>query len=199
MALLKSAWEIVMDRTENIQADPEKIHKEDLRKDGRRLAGSYLLGVDGNEQEVQRTYAACAPQDKPLMREGIATTIILNIALPQDAEYTARFERMLSLSTLISGDSEGPMQMLGQIRQFFDQYLGARDSLMERMKQQYQGVFAEKQERIAQKYGKGINASIEQDPEYLQLVQRGYTQLSTQYQQVLDQAKNNLKQMWGLA
>jgi hypothetical protein len=60
-------------------------------------------------------------------------------------------------------------------------------------------VFAEKQERIAQKYGKGINASIEQDPEYLQLVQRGYTQLSAQYQQVLDQAKNNLKQMWGLA
>ena len=198
MSLLKSAWEIALERTEGIQADPEKIKKDSVLKEGRRLAGAFLLGNEPEEQTVDQAYHACDPQDKNLMREGIATTVLLNIALPQSPDYFERFDRMIQLVTLIAEKNDGSAQLFDQIRNFLEQYLSSRDSLMERMKQQYQSTFDKKQEQLMQKYGKGINISIEQDPEYIQLIQRGYAQLSAQYQQVLDQAKDQLKELWSL-
>jgi len=50
-----------------------------------------------------------------------------------------------------------------------------------------------------QKYGKGINSAIEQDPEYIKLVQKGYAQITAQYQQALSDAKEQLMQMWELS
>ena len=88
--------------------------------------------------------------------------------------------------------------MLGQINMFLQKYTSAKEGLIERVKQQYQGIFEEKQERLMQKYGKGINVSMEQDPEYIQMIQKGYAQISAQYQQVLSEAKEQLKQMWGI-
>lgn len=78
-------------------------------------------------------------------------------------------------------------------------YLQARDSLLERAKQQYKPVYQQKKERLMQKYGRGVSLPpLEQDPEFLQLVQNSYAQLTSQYQQVLDQAKEQLKQQWNL-
>jgi hypothetical protein len=39
---------------------------------------------------------------------------------------------------------------------------------------------------------------MDQDPEFIQLLQKSYNQLSSQYQQVLDQAKDQLRQDWEL-
>lgn len=199
MSLLKSAWEIALERTENIQADPEKIKKEAVLNDGRRLAGAFLTADTPDSQPIEKAYGSCDSTSQPIMREGIALTILLNIALPQATDFEARFDRLLYLAQLIEEDDPNPLQMLGQIKQFLQKFLAARDSLADRMKQQYQGMFDEKQERLMQKYGKGINSAIEQDPEYLKLVQKGYAQITAQYQQALSDAKEQLKQMWGLS
>ena len=198
MSLLKSAWEIALERTEEIKADPEKIRNEALLNDGRRLAGSYLFADDPEEIPIEETYAACEPDKKEMMREGIAITILLNIALPQTEDYMARFDRIHHLAELIGKESPEATKMLGQIKMFFQKYTSAKEGLIERVKQQYQGIFEEKQERLMQKYGKGINVSMEQDPEYIQMIQKGYAQISAQYQQVLSEAKEQLKQMWGI-
>ena len=198
MSLLKSAWEIALERTENIQADPDKIKKETVLNDGRRLAGAFLLADSPDPEPIEKAYSSCDATDKPIMREGIARTILLNIALPQTMDFETRFDRLLYLAELIEEGDPNPLQMLGQIKQFLQKYLSARDSLADRMKQQYQGMFDEKQERMMQKYGKGINSAIEQDPEYIKLVQKGYAQISAQYQQALGDAKEQLKQMWGI-
>jgi len=198
MSLLKSAWEIALERTENIQADPEKIKKEAALNDGRRLAGAFLISDSPNPEPIENAYSSCDAANKPIMREGIARTILLNIALPQTTDFGMRFDRLLYLAQLIEEGDPNPLQLLSQIKQFLQKYLDARDSLAERMKQQYQSMFDEKQERMIQKYGKGINSAIEQDPEYLKLVQKGYAQISAQYQQALSDAKEQLKQMWGV-
>lgn len=199
MSLLKSAWEIVLERTENIQADPEKIKKEAVLNESRRLTGTFLTTDSPDPEPIGKAYGSCDTASRIIMREGIALTILLNIALPQTTDFVVRFDRLLYLAKLIEEGDPNPLQMLGQIKQFLQKYLAARDSLADRMKQQYQGMFDEKQERMIQKYGKGINSAIEQDPEYLKLVQKGYAQISAQYQQALGDAKEQLRQMWGLA
>jgi allophanate hydrolase subunit 2 len=97
---------------------------------------------------------------------------------------------------MLDGPSSESEQLLDQIAQFMGKYLDARDSLLERAKQQYQPMFEQKQEQMMQKYGRAVNMSVEQDPEFIQFLQKHYNQLSKQYQQVLDQAKDQLKQIW---
>jgi len=197
MSLLKSAWEIAMEKTEGIQADPQKIKHDALVNDGRRLAGSYLLDIEADGSEVEKVFKNATGEDKKLLKQGMATTILLNVALPQSADYGERIKKMQWLAQLIDGKKSESSKLLDQIEQFMGKYMHARDTLLERAKQQYQMVFEEKQERMMQKYGKR-SASMEQDPEFIQLLQNSYSQLSSQYQQALDQIKNQLRGLWGL-
>lgn len=196
MSQIKSAWEIALEKTEDIQADPEKIRHDELVTQGRRLAGKYITSVKGDFSAVKKAYLNAPAQERNLLQQGIAMTILHNIALPQASDFEERIKRMKRLAELIDGQSS---QLITQIGQFMGKYLQARDSLLERAKQQYKPVYQQKKERLMQKYGRGVSLPpLEQDPEFLQLVQNSYAQLTSQYQQVLDQAKEQLKQQWNL-
>jgi dsDNA-specific endonuclease/ATPase MutS2 len=99
---------------------------------------------------------------------------------------------------IIDGKESETVGLLGQIGQFMEKYLQSRDSLLDRARQQYQPMYEQKREQMMQKYGKVPNMSMDQDPEFVQMLQRNYNQLSNQYQQVLDQAKDQLKEAWSL-
>ncbi|PKL28395.1 MAG: hypothetical protein CVV46_06700 [Spirochaetae bacterium HGW-Spirochaetae-2] len=197
-SLLKSAWEIALERTEGIEADPEKIRQDNLVNEGRRLAGSYLTDPEADGTSVAKAYASAAQEDKPLLKKGLASTILLNVALPQSPEFEERLGKMQHLAELIDGAESESSQLLKQIGQFMGKYIEARDSLLERARQQYQPMFEDKRERMMQKYGKATGMSMDQDPEFIQLLQKSYNQLSSQYQQVLEQAKDQLRQDWQL-
>ena len=198
MSLLKSAWEIALEKTEGIEADPEKIRREDLMGEGRRLAGSYLTDIESDGSALQKAYAAAKEEDKPLLKQGIASTVLLNVALPQSPDFSDRLEKMHTIVTIIDGPDSDTAGLITQIGQFMEKYMDARQSLLERVKQQYQPVYEQKREQMMQKYGKVPNMSMEQDPEFAQMLQRNFTQLSQKYQEVLDQAKDQLKAVWNL-
>ncbi|MDD2405085.1 MAG: hypothetical protein PHU24_01360 [Sphaerochaetaceae bacterium] len=198
MALLKSAWEIALEKTESITADPEKNRIDTLRTEGRKLAGAYLTSDDPEDTTFDKTYRASKEDDRIHLRQGIASTILMNIALPQSEEYASRFEKILHMATVIDGKESSSLHLLEQINQFFSQYLTAKDKLVERVKQQFQQVFDQKQEMLTQKYGKGVEMAMERDPEFIQLLQKHYSQLTNQYQSVLDQARDQLRSEWGI-
>jgi hypothetical protein len=77
-------------------------------------------------------------------------------------------------------------------------YMEAKESLLERAKAQYQPMFEQKQQQMMSQYGRSSYSSMEQDPEFIQFIQKNYNQLATQYQQTLDGAKEQLKTAWNL-
>ena len=198
MALLKSAWEIALEKTENIEADPEKIRRDMTLNEGRRLAGSFLSDPENDGSQLEQAYRSAKRDDKPLLKRGLASTVVLNVALPQSPDYEQRIAKMRHIAEIIDGSESDTVQLLGQIGQFMGKYLQARDSLLDRAKQQYAPMYEDKKERMIQKYGKTTNLPLDQDPEFIQLLQKNYNQLSNQYQQVLEQAKEQLKQAWEL-
>jgi hypothetical protein len=198
MSLLKSAWEIALEKTEGIEADPEKIRRDNLIGEGKRLAGTYLTDIESDGSELKKAYDLAKDDEKPLLKKGIASTVLLNVALPQGPDFSDRFERMRHIVEIIDGKESETVGLLGQIGQFMEKYLQSRDSLLDRARQQYQPMYEQKREQMMQKYGKVPNMSMDQDPEFVQMLQRNYNQLSNQYQQVLDQAKDQLKEAWSL-
>lgn len=199
MSLLKSAWEIALEKTDSIKPNPEKTRLEALRTEGRKLAGLLLASDDPEDTSVEKAYAQYSAEDKVYVREGIATTVVMNIALPQQNDIGQRLDKLQQLVKLVDGKQHSGNQVFEQLKRFLEQYITAREKLIERAKQQYLPIFQEKQERLAQKYGKGVDLSMEQDPEFIQMLQNGFSQLNGQYQRALDQGKEQLKAVWNIA
>ncbi|MFA5469061.1 MAG: DUF6657 family protein [Sphaerochaetaceae bacterium] len=196
MSLLKSAWEIALEKTKDIEGDPQKIREEELFNKGRRLAGTYLNELEDNGSKIPKQLKKATEEQRKLMADGIRATILANIALPQNSLFAERVEKLQHLAEIVDGPQSEAVPLIAKIGQVLAKYVEARDSLLERARAQYQPIFEEKREQLRQQYGSGANISMEQDPEFVQFLQRNFNQLSGQYQQVLEQAKEQLKGIW---
>ncbi len=196
MSRLKSAWEIALEKTKDIEGDPKKIREDELFNQGRRLAGTFLNELEDSGSKIVKQLKNVKEEERDFILDGIKATILSNIALPQNTLYRERLEKLGFLGEVIDGEDGESVTLLVQIAQIFERYIQSRDTLVERARAQYQPIFEEKREQLRQKYGNGIGISMDQDPEFIQFLQRNFNQLSDQYQQVLDQAKEQLKSAW---
>ena len=196
MSLLKSAWEIALEKTKDIEADAKKIREDELFNQGRRLAGTYLNELEDTGSKIVKHLKKVEAEERELILNGIKATILSNIALPQNSLYSERLEKLGFLGEVIDGEEGESVALLAQVALLLEKFIQDRDTLVERARAQYQPIFEEKREQMRQKYGKEINLSMDQDPEFIQFLQKNFNQLSNQYQQVLDQAKEQLKTVW---
>jgi len=199
MSLIKSAWEIALEKTEDIEVDENKIRKDQRIEKGRRLAGSYLSDVEATLEEFEDSYNREPEEHRKDINLGIARTVISNIALPQNDDYLPRMEKIANLAGLISENGEEIAHHIGQLSGLMGQYLEARETLLERAKAQYQPMFEQKQQQMMAQYGRASYSSVEQDPEFIQFLQKHYKQLSAQYQETLDRTKEDLRQLWDIS
>ncbi|NLA93141.1 MAG: hypothetical protein GX842_06910 [Spirochaetales bacterium] len=196
MSRLKSAWEIALEKTKDIEGDPKKIREDELFNQGRRLAGTFLNELEDSGSKIVKQLKNAKEEERDSILNGIKATILSNIALPQNTLYKERLEKLGFLGEVIDGEDGESVTLLIQIAQIYERYVQSRDTLIERARAQYQPIFEEKREQLRQKYGNGIGISMDQDPEFIQFLQRNFNQLSDQYQQVLEQAKEQLKSAW---
>lgn len=196
MSRLKSAWEIALEKTKDIEGDPKKIREDELFNQGRRLAGTFLNELEDSGSKIVKQLKNAQEEERDFILNGIKATILSNIALPQNTLFRERLEKLGFLGEVIDGEDGESVTLLVQIAQIYERYIQSRDTLIERARAQYQPIFEEKREQLRQKYGNGIGISMDQDPEFIQFLQRNFNQLSDQYQQVLEQAKEQLKSAW---
>ncbi|NCB00545.1 MAG: hypothetical protein EOM67_00070 [Spirochaetia bacterium] len=198
MSLLKSAWEIALEKTENIEIDTDKIRRDNLIDEGRRMAGAYLGELDALLSTLESNFEKKSEIEKPLIKKGLALTVLANIALPQGDDYQERVVKMQHIAALIDKEEGESVELLSQIGTFMGKYLDSRDNLLERARAQYKPLFDQKKQQMEAQYGRATYSSMEQDPEFIGFLQKNYNQLSTQFQQTLNNAKEQLKENWNI-
>ena len=67
--------------------------------------------------------------------------------------------------------------------------------MIEGMKQQFAPQLEQKQAKLRQQYGPDFILRPEQDPEFMKLLDKNLSQLDTQYNNILQQAKDQIKEM----
>ncbi|HCU30427.1 MAG TPA: hypothetical protein DIC57_07930, partial [Sphaerochaeta sp.] len=87
MAIIKSAWELALEKAENLQVDPVKIKRDLKVKEGRQLAGTFLSDIDATKESTKKQYDAVPIEDKEAFKEGMALTMLSNLALPRSAAF----------------------------------------------------------------------------------------------------------------
>lgn len=184
MARIKSAWEIALEKTQDIVIDETKYRTDKLTKEGMALAGGYLNNTDQKLDVVAAKYASFGQEDLPLVKSGMVSTILSNVSLPSDDIYQMRFERTCDLVSLVTGKDPQADLLMHQIGDFFKQYLEAKTAFVERMKAQIQQAMENNPE--------GVNTS-----QYSQIISQNLKKMEGQYSDALENTKESLKELLG--
>lgn len=195
MAIIKSAWELALEKTASLEADPVKIQRDLKIKEGRQIAANFLMDMDVSQKDTQKRYDAYAKEEKPTIREGMALTLLANLALPRTPLFKDSFPQLIALGTIIAEGDEQVTSLLSQVESFFTQYLTNQEDLIERMKKQFGPHLEQKQAQMRQQYGPNFVLRPEQDPEFMKLLEKNLAQLDEQYNGILDQAKDQMKEL----
>ena len=182
MSRIKSAWEIALEKTKDIEIDEVKYKESTLEKEGMALAGKFLNSAEMTNDELAQKYASYSANDKTIVRQGIVETIFSNLGLPNDDLYEMRFERIVALVVLVAPEGSPAVGIIRQIGDLFAQYTQHRAEFIKRMQEQ-------------------IRQAMEEDPEhtnsaqYAQLIQQNLKKLEAQYMGTLETQKESLKEV----
>ena len=93
MAIIKSAWELALEKTEGLQIDSEKIKSELTIKEGRQIAAALLNDIDVTKEETAERHNAFSGEKKRLIKEGMALTLLSNLTLPRNTLFKDTFSK----------------------------------------------------------------------------------------------------------
>ena len=198
MAEIKSALEIALARTEGIEADREKLAVKEVKISGRKASLSFIEDkID--LKELSGLLKKHKGDEKDAFRTGMAEPLISYLKLPADQDYKAGFEKAVKGLSVLADKPSDVEQMLGQLEQFFDQYLQNREKLEKQLKTQFEPVLKQKEEAILAQTGSHIKIDPMDDPDFQKAYSQNIGNLSKNYLDALNQAKSQLKEFLDLA
>lgn len=189
MGRIKSAWEIALERTDDIEIDVDRIRKNETLDKIRRIAGAYLVAETPDNEGLNEKLSDYSNDD---VREALTTIIINKLSLPADEVIDDRYTRLSFILSLIA-KNEDTMALFGQIAPFLMQYPVHKKQLIEQMKAQFEPLLREKEAKMKEQYGEGFHVSLDQDKEFLEILKQNLERLDEQYQKTLDDAKEQLR------
>ena len=191
MAKIKSAWEIALERTENIQIDREKLKKDENIKKARLCAGAYLNDEENKGESLVDDLKAI--NDDDAVKKALKLTALQNLTLASDTVLTDRYERILYLISLCCGSNQNIMELANQIVGFCKQFPEHRKQLVDQLKEQFAPMLSQKAAQLKAQYGQDVPVSLENDPEFIKIANQQLERLQKQYDETLAEAKAQLE------
>ena len=105
MGKIRSAWEIALEKTQDISVDKEKFKALEELENARKAIGAYLNDDDRKEEDLE-TVLKETPENtkKEALRKAILGSISLNIS-PDDSEIWNKLKYLASLAADNPGNS----------------------------------------------------------------------------------------------
>ena len=194
MGKIRSAWEIALERTENIEVDENRIRHQNTIDKIRRIAGSFLMQDQCDEEALSENLREYSAAD---LREGLMQSILNGLGLPQEKVEDDRYERLHALLEIASGENADAEALFDQITGFLKQYPLHREQLVEQLKAQAEPMLREKEAQMKEKYGQDLHLSLENDKDFMNILEQNLKRLDDQYNQTLAGAKEQLKSILG--
>ena len=193
MAPIKSAWEVALENTKDIEGSKETLAATAARDEGRRLAAKALDDASFNLKEALK---AVARERIALVREGLIQSLLANLVLPLD-EFALRKNKQVgaAVSAVVS-DTRKVSAIFGQLENFFREYLEERKRMLEALERQYAPKLKKKEEEMSRQMGQRVRINPAQDPEFQAMLRSYLSQLDLKYDEVLANAKEEIRQLF---
>lgn len=193
---IKSSLEIALERTKDVQADPENLQASGFVTAGKKLVSQYL---NDPEFSLARNIRKHDGKERRWLSQGVFDALSSNLALPSDEYGIKRNRRAMEGFSAILRDQRRLRIMGQQIEQFFAEYFQERQQLKQHVDRQYAPRLQQKEEELARRTGTRVRLDPATDPEYVQLLRQQMALLEDRYGNVLQQVKQELSSMFGPA
>ena len=190
---IKSSLEIALERTKDVQADPEHLEASTYTTLGKKLASQFLSDPDVSLADELKQHAG---KRRGWVSGGIFEALTSNLALPVDEFSLKRNRRAANGLTTIIRDQRKLRIMAQQLEQFFSEYLQERSQLKENVDRQYAPRLQQKEDELARRTGQRVRLDPTSDPEYIQLLRQQMALLEDRYGNVLQQVRQELSGMF---
>jgi hypothetical protein len=188
--MIKSAYEIAMENTKNIEADKQLVEANKLRDEGKKLVSKVF---DDPSFDLKAALARFDKKNLGLVREGLIQSLLSNLVLPMDELALERNRKTGAAMIAAASDTKKITAMFGQLEHFFKEYLDERKRLMEAVEKQYGPKLKKKEEDLSKQLGRPVRINPAQDPEFQSIMRQYFGQLETKYDEVLSGAKEEIK------
>lgn len=197
MTHIKSALEIALERTEGVSGNREKLAQDNLVKEGKRIASSFLsIAEETSERDIREKLKGFSGKELAWVKEGIFETLIANISLPLDDAFREKLAVIARGLPEVVSDRKRLTMIFEQLSKFFDQYLENKRSIRSQLEQQFAPRLRQREAQVAKQVGQSVRLSPMQDPEFVNALQRNVGQLEERYQATLTSLKDELRRMF---
>lgn len=191
MGLIKSAYELAMEKTSGLTVDREALKKDEIFKKGRGLGLKALtMGLESFRKEWSGFSTDLGPL-LPEGKKGVLEAWLATFTLKALAEGEVGPQYPLEdLIQIISGQNVQPQ--LASLRQITTQFSEDVLQLRGAIFQQLGPRLRQRAEQMAAQAGTQVRYVPDRDPEFLKVLNQNLEKLREQYTPHLDQAKAQL-------
>ena len=191
MGRIRSAWEIALERTENIEVDENKIRMNAKIEEIRKIAGSFLSSEERDLAKLEKLDGF--EQDE--IRQGLKIILMGSITLSANKIDSERLERLMLLSGYAFKDEES-YSLYGKLLQLVAQYPEHREQLVQQLEETLEPELRQKEEMMKQQYGQEVHLSLEDDKEMVEIIKSNLDKLNGQYEELIKGAKEKLEKVF---
>jgi len=191
MGVIKTALEIALEKTESVKSDKSSIDQFEARQKGKKITNGYLAGEIDLQEELKKAQEGI----KESFKKGIFDVLISQITLPSKKNDENTLEKLEKGFSAIIKNKEFSA-MFKQLVMIFGQYKQEAAQYEKMVLQQYAPKLRQKEEELSRRLGREIRIDPMQDPEFTAILNQHMSALKDNYEQVVEQAREEIKRMF---
>jgi hypothetical protein len=211
MAMIKSALELALERTKDLEVDEAALEARSLKQEGKKAAGRFL--ADPATGDLAVALSAYPKEKRKSVREGMFETLAAQLQLPT---HEASLETIPALAKGFAALASSPAGngLLGgvggamaekrvaalfqQLEGFFKQYLDDMKNVEQAIRKQWAPKLREKERQLAARMGQDLRLDPMTDPEFAAFYKQNVSAVRDQYLAALGKAKADLASLLGI-
>ncbi|HUW41637.1 MAG TPA: DUF6657 family protein [Rectinemataceae bacterium] len=210
MAMIKSALELALEKTKDLEVDEAALEATRLRQEGKKAAGKFLDAPE--ENDLAAALAAFKSDQRMTVREGMYEVLVAQIQLPTtDASFPKFDIAAKGFSAIAASAGAGKLGALGgsnekkiqsllqQLSTFFHQYLDEMKNVEQVIRKQWAPKLREKEREMSARMGQDVRIDPMMDPEFSAFYKQNVGGMRQQYQAAVEKAKDDLRNLMGIA
>jgi hypothetical protein len=189
---IKSALELALERTADVQGDKSKIESHEARQFGMKLAGRVM---EDPSIKAKKEISALARERQKPAREGFVSVLMSQLALPTQESDLERLHAAKAGFGAVVRDEKLLATLMDQVEQLLHQYLDQKNQLIEALREQFAPRLRQQEEEIARQTGQRVKLDPAASPEFAKALNENLRRLQGQYKQVINQAREQLQNL----
>ena len=189
---IKSAFELAMERANNIKIDKTELKKKDHEKQGKEAASKFL---NNPKFDFTQWLESIPKEDKDGNILGVFWVFSKNILLPKTTQDIDKLLKVKEGFLLISDRKDEIENIFTQLITAMQQYIDNSKTLLEQSKEEFAPRLQQKAMQLAQQTGQMVPIEPETDRDFIQFHRDQQVQVDDHYKAYIDQCVEVLKEL----